>query len=307
MNRRNFFSKSAAVLVASSAMSRNMLASATTLATSSTSEAAKLNKGRIGFQLYGIREEMEKDFVGSMKKLSDIGYSAVETFGNFDDKFYGYSMKELDAIVKGMGMSISGGMYQGWQKLPEDINSSSWDNWKFCISELNSVGCKWAVQASMPGGELKTMDDLKYVATHFNRVGELCKKSGLKFAFHNHAADFKVIEGSVVFDYLLKNTDPKLVYYQMDCGNIIYVGRDCLQYLRDYPGRFPLWHTTDCNAATQERKLAGDGDVPFVEMFNIAKSYGLEQLTNELHTGQNNFDSCKKSFDYLKQFKWTKA
>ena len=313
MNRRNFISKSAAIMLAGSAMNQKMLASATSSLSDSPSippmplAAAKPNKGRIGFQLYGIRGAMEKDVIGSLRKLSEIGYSSVETFGLFEEKFFGYSMKELDAIIKDMGMSISGGHFQRWQMLPEDVNSPEWDYWKYCISEFKSVGAKWAIQASMPGGEPKSMDGVKRVAAHFNRVGELCRKSGLKFAFHNHPPDFKMMEDVRIFDYLLKNTDPKLVYYQIDCGNIINVGCDCIQYLRDYPGRFPLWHTTDYDAANRKSMLAGEGDVPFAEMFKQAKALGLEQLTNELHTGQNDFNACKTSFDYLKQFTWTKV
>jgi len=309
MNRRNFINKSAALILAGGTMSQTSLASAaTSLSTlDTTATAAKRNKGRIGFQLFGIRGLMKDDVVGSLKKLSDIGYSSVETFGQFNDKFFGYTMKELDNIVKDMGMSISGGHYQGWQMLPEDTGMPEWNNLKYCISELKSAGAKWVVQASMPGGEPKSMDGVKRVAEHFNRVGELCKKAGMKFAFHNHPPDFKEMEGVRIFDYLIKNTDPKLVSYQFDCGNIINVGVDCIQYLRQFPGRFPLWHPTDYDAANRQSRLAGQGDVPFTEMFAQAKSLGLEDLTAELHTGGDSFESCQITFDYLKQFKWTKV
>ena len=315
MNRRNFINRSAAILVAGSAIGRNMMAAAATspsMASTTTSLAAsaaaqKRNKGRIGFQLYSIRQTLKDDFVGTLKKLSDIGYSAVETFGLFDDKFFGHTMKELDAIVKDMGMSISGGMYQGWQMIPEDTNTPEWDNWKYCISELKSVGAKWAVQASMPGVELKNMDEVKRIAAHFNRVGELCGKSGLKFAFHTHPQDLKMMGDVQIFEYLLKNTEPKLVSYQMDWGNIVNAGGDCVQYLRDYPGRFPLWHTTDFDVVTRKSAQAGKGSVPYPEMFNLAKSSRLEQLTVELHVDAENLDVIKSTFDYFKQFKWTKV
>ena len=313
MNRRNFINKGAALFVIGATANKEMFASATSSLMSSSSEemlasaAAKRNKGRLGFQLYGVRKALETDFIGGLKKLSAIGFSEVETFGPYEEKFYGRSMKELDVIVKDLGMSISGTHYQGWKMLPEDTNSPEWDNWKYCISELNSVKCKWAIQASMPGGELKSMDDIKRVTAHFNRTGELCKKNGLKFAFHNHPQDFKVIDGVCAFDYILKNTDPKLVSFQVDFGNIINVGRDCVQILRENPGRFPLWHTTDYDAAARKSMLAGEGDVPFPALMEQAKPLGLEVLTVELHTDPDNYDSVKKVFDYMKQFKWTKA
>jgi sugar phosphate isomerase/epimerase len=295
MNRRQFISRSATALALGSVAGQHTFAAMT----------AKLNKGRIGIQLYSVKDELSNDFEGTLKKLSAIGYSAVELYGFTGDKFLNrYTGKELSDIVKDMGMSISGA-HTGSGILPEDVNAPEWDFWKKRAEYLRSGGAKWAVQAGYPGA--KSVDDLNRIAEHFNRTGEVCKTSGVKFAYHNHDAELGKIDGEVILDFLIRNTDPKLVFFQIDLGHAVNGGGDCVRYLRDFPGRFALWHASDFDAASRTYTDVGKGSVPYPELFDLAKTSGLEVLTVEQETKGDIFASCKVDFDYLKQFKWTKA
>ena len=264
----------------------------------------KINKGRIGIQLYSVKDELAKDFEGTLKKLSDIGYSSVEPYGFNGEKFFNRTMKDLSNLVKDMGMTISG-THTGSGILPKDTNAKEWDFWKKCSASIKSGGGKWAVQAGFPGA--KSLDDLKRITEHYNRVGEVCKKGGVKFAVHNHHAELDKIEGEVILDFLIKNTDPKLVFFQLDMGHTVNGRGDCLHYLRDFPGRIALWHASDFDAASRKYTDIGKGSVPYADMFELAKSSGLEQLIVEQETEGDIFASCKIGFDYLKQFKWTKV
>jgi len=294
MNRRQFISKSAMILAASSIAGQQMLAAA----------MAKSNKGRIGIQLYSVRNELPKDFEGTLKKLSAMGYSSVEPYGFTTDDFFGHTMKELSKIVKDMGMSISGS-HIWWNISLNDPTEKEWDFWKNCAGVLKSGGAKWAVQSSMP--KIQSLDDLKRIVSYFNRAGEICKKGGVKFAFHNHTDVFSKIDGELIFDFLVKNTDPKLVFFQLDFGHTVNGGGDCIRCIRDYPGRIPLWHASDFDAASRRYSEVGKGAVPYPALFDLADSSGLEHLIVEQETGNDRFALCKASFDYLKQFKWTKV
>jgi sugar phosphate isomerase/epimerase len=294
MNRRQFLNKSAALLAASSIASQYMVAATT----------AKSNKGRIGIQLYSVKDELSKDFEGTLRKLSAMGYSAVEPYGFNGEKFLGHTMKELSNIVKDMGMTISG-THTGSGILPEDTNAKEWDFWKKCAASIKSGGGKWAIQAGFP--DAKTLNDLKRITAHFNRVGEICRKEGVKFAFHNHFDEFKKIDGEVILDFIIKNTDPKLVSFQLDMGHTVNGGGDCIHYLRDFSGRIKLWHASDFDKTNRKYVEVGKGNVPYPALFELAKSSGLEQLTVEQETEGDIFTSCKIDFDYLKQFKWTKV
>jgi len=294
MNRRQFINRSAMLLAASSIAGQQVFAAA----------MAKANKGRIGIQLYSVKDELSKDFTGTLKKLSDMGYSAVEPYGFNGDKFFGRTMKELSILVKDMGMTISG-THTGSGLLPADTNAKEWDFWKKCAASIKSGGGKYAIQAGFPGA--KSLDDLKRITEHYNRVGEVCKKGGVKFAYHNHREELGKIGNEVILEFLIKNTDPKLVFFQLDMGHAVNGGADCVYLLRNYPRRFSLWHASDFDLATRKYVEVGKGSVPYPALFNLANPAGLEQLTVEQETGGDIFASCKVDFDYLKQFKWTKV
>ena len=294
MNRRQFINRSAALLALGSIAGLPMYANSTT----------KLNKGRIGIQLYSVKDELPKDFMGTLKKLSGMGYSSIEPYGFTEDDFFGHTMKELSKIAKDMGMTVSGSHI--WTSATiVDTKPGEWDFWKKCSAIMKSGGAKWAVLSSFP--KVNTLDDLKLAAEYFNKAGKICKESGVKFAFHNHYDEFKKIDGEVILDFVIKNTDPKLVFFQIDLGHTVNSGADCVHYLRDFPGRFALWHASDFDAASKKYTDVGKGSVPYPALFDLVKSSGLEQLTVEQETQDDIFASCKAGFDYLKQFKWTKV
>jgi len=294
MNRRQFITKGVAALTAGVIASQELLAA----------ETAKRNRGRIGIQLYSIREQIPHDVPGCLKKLSDMGFSSVELYGFRSDKFLGYTLKDFRSLLKDMGMTISG-THTGSAILSENTNDKEWDFWKNCVSHLKSGGAKWAVHAGMP--RIQSIDDLKRVSAHFNRVGEVCRKGGIKFAYHNHRAEFGTVDGEVILDYFIKNTDPKLVSFQLDTGHAVRAGADCVSYLRKYPKRFAMWHASDYNTAIQEYVDVGTGNVPYPALFDLVKVSGLQDLTLEQETGGDIFGSIRNGFNYLKQFKWTKV
>ena len=304
MNRRQFINRSAALLAAGSIVGQDIFAAT----------ATKLNKGRIGIQLYSVKDELPKDFEGTLKKLSDTGYSLVEPYGFNGTKFFDRTMKELSVIVNDMGMSISG-THCGARMLPEDTNAPEWDNWKAICTELKSGGGTWAILASLPGRAPTTLDDYKRICAQFNLMGKVCAQNEVKFAFHNHTEVFGKLEGEIIYDYMINNTDPKLVFFQMDLGHTVNAGADCLAYIRKYGNRIPLWHASDYDASS--RKSADDksgqyvevgkGSVPYKALFALPNTGGLENLTVEQETGGDIFASCKEDFDFLKQFKWTEV
>jgi len=254
-----------------------------------------------------VRNELPNDFLGTLKKLSEIGYAQVEPFGFNTDKFFDYTMKELSKVVGDMGMTISS-THTGSRLLSEDINAPEWDFWKKCAEYLLSGGGKYAIQASFPGGrEEVTLDLLKRIATFFNKAGEVCKKGGIKFGYHNHTTEFEKVGDEVILEYLIKNTDPELVFFQLDMGHTVNGGGDCFRLLSTYPKRFPLWHASDFHAINKGYTQLGQGSAPYPALFEIADSSGLEILTIEQETDKNAIAACKTDFDYLKQFKWTQV
>jgi sugar phosphate isomerase/epimerase len=291
MNRRQFINKIAALLALSGLAGLQL-------------SCLTKSKGRIGIQLYSVKDELPKDFLGTLKKLADMGYSSIEAYGFTKDDFFGHTMKELSNIAKDMGMSVSGSHIWTGANI-RDTNPKEWDFWKKCADIMTSGGAAWAVLSSFP--KVETLDDLKLAADYFNQAGKICLEGGVKFGFHNHTEEFKEIEEEIILDFVIKNTDPKSVFFQLDTGHAVNAGVDCRRYLKDFPGRFPMWHASDFDAVDRKYTVVGKGSVPYPELFDMAESSGLEQLTVEQETSGDIFASCKADFEYLKQFKWTKV
>jgi sugar phosphate isomerase/epimerase len=298
MNRRSFINKGmmAAVAACYGLNSDFMHASA------AVAESFG-KKNRIGIQLYSIREFLSFDFKGSLQKLADMGYTHAEAYGFNGNTFLGKSLKETNAILNDMGMKLTS-THCGTGLLPADTHAGEWDYWRKTVQEMKAAGGIRLVQSWLPGE--KTLDEVKQSAEQFNKIGEICKKGGLKFGYHNHRTEFKELEGKVIFDTLLQNTDPGLVFFQLDMGHALNGGADIMGYLRKYPKRFLSWHASDFKRGQGYIEL-GLGDVPWDELFKAAKSYGVEDLTMEHEEGEDRFAVCKRSFDFLSKYPWTKA
>ncbi|GHV51955.1 sugar phosphate isomerase [Bacteroidia bacterium] len=294
MNRREFLNKGVAAAVACYAMG-NRPAGASTV--------AKWNNNRIGIQLYSINKTLPGDIRGSLQKLSDMGYAYAEAYGYNGKTFLNKPLKEWSAIFKDAGMKLSG-THCGTPLLPADVNAPEWDYWRKSSEEMKAAGGRHLVQSFLPSD--KSLDDVKRIAGQFNKIGAICKKNGVKFGYHNHNSEFKQVGGEVILDVLLQNTDPSLVFFQMDMGHVLNGGGDILDYMRKYPKRFLSWHASDFKKG-QGYADVGAGDVPYDELLKQAAAYGLEDLTVEQETGGDIYASCQRNFDFLAQYPWTKV
>jgi sugar phosphate isomerase/epimerase len=92
----------------------------------------------------------------------------------------------------------------------------------------------------------------------FNKSGELCKKSGMRFGYHNHDFEFNTqLGGQRLYDLILQNTDPELVIQQMDIGNMYGAGGRPLELIAQYPGRFVSMHVKDEIKSGQGGEMGG--------------------------------------------------
>jgi sugar phosphate isomerase/epimerase len=301
MDRRSFITKGIAAAAAAYYGLNSPVFSA--IAANTANMENSRNNNRIGIQLYSIREYLSDDFRGSLQKLANIGFSHAEAYGFDGNTFLGKTLKETSAIMKDLGMKLSG-THGGTGVLPKDVNAKEWDYWRKSALSMKEAGGNHIVQAWLPAE--KTLDDLKGLTEQFNKAGEICKKSGIKFGYHNHYTEFKKVEGQVILNFLIENTDPSLVFFQLDMGHAVNGGGDILEYLRKYPKRFLSWHASDFKKGQDYTEL-GHGDVPYDELFKLAKSYGVEDLTMEHESGEDRFDICKSNFDFLAQYSWSTA
>lgn len=192
----------------------------------------------IGLQLYSVRDLLPKDFDGTLRQLKEAGYSVVEAAG-----FFGKSAKDFRTAMDQAGLRCISS-HHGLAELKSQL-----DQW---IDYGHTLGLEYIVSSEAGGvhrdhkakGEL-TLDDWHWVADELNRIGEKLKSAGMTLGVHNHIPEFAVLDGVVVYDELLRLTDPKFVVFEMDAGWVTASGFDPVKYLSKTPERFPLMHVKD--------------------------------------------------------------
>ncbi len=299
-SRRDFIKNTAFVVAGSTLLANDIFAS-----------PKKIE--RVGVQLYSVRDAMHTDPKGSLKKIADMGYIHVEHANYIDRKFYGYTPKEFKKILNDLALQMPSGhtvmTAHDWDTSKNDFT----DKWKYTIDDAAEVGQRYVISPWLDESLRKDQDGLKRFMDQFNKCGELCKKSGMKFGYHNHNFEFSTKVGdSDLYDFILKNTDPELVAQQMDIGNMLGAGGIALDLLKKYPGRFELMHVKDEIKSTSgqgmdgyDSTVLGTGVMPVKEIVKEAKkSGGTSQfiIEQESYQGKDPFDCVKIDLQTMK--KW---
>ncbi len=267
-------------------------------------EAANDKGKNIGLQLYSLREDIKKDFDKTIAVVAPMGYKYIEAANYADGKFYGLSPKEFKSKVEAAGLTVLSSHTN--RTLPVDnMSSINWDEiwqwWDVCIDAHKAAGMKYLIIPSMPRN-IKKLDILKDYCNYYNKIGEKCKAKGLKFGYHNHAFEFVKIEDKMMYDYLLENTNPSLVLFQMDVYWVVKGGESPVEYFKRYPGRFELLHLKDY------KELGQSGMVGFDAIFNNIDQAGTKYLVVEVEKyNYSPEESVKRSLDYLLNAPFVKA
>ena len=266
-SRRTFVKSGAMVALGAAILPRSVFAS-------------NAQKGMVGIQLYSVRDDMMKDPVGSLTQLAKMGYVYVEHANYIDKKFYGFLAPEFRKKLDGLGLKmISGHTVMGKQHWDETKKDFS-DSWKKTVEDAAVLGQKWVISPYMDESMRKTYDDFKRYMDVFNKSGELCKKSGMKFGYHNHDFEFsQKLNGEKIFDIIMKSIDPNLVALQLDMGNLYNGGAVALDVMNQYPGRFEIIHVKDEIAAKEGTEkyistILGEGIVNTQKVVELVTTKG---------------------------------
>jgi sugar phosphate isomerase/epimerase len=268
MNRRQFLARSAAVLAAGAM-------------TPASADATK----RIGLQLFSMPKMLEQDFREGIAFIAGLGYSEVELYGP-----YPFSAPEAiahwRAITPQLGFSGSGffGLTaaQVHSILGEHrISAPSMHTDLLTLQRqmgalaeaAHVLGATYVTLPSIPADKRTSLDDFKRMADSFNSIGSEAHRYGLKFAYHNHGYGLHEMQGQIPLKLLLQQTDPALVFFEMDIYWTTAGGGDPIQYLKDYPTRYKLLHLKDMK---ERRQFRGDGGDPsqWIELFPYMTSVG---------------------------------
>jgi sugar phosphate isomerase/epimerase len=263
--------------------------------TFSTFNSCKMERQKnIGLQLYSIRDSITKDVPAAIAKVGRMGYKFVEPAGYSDGKFYNVEPVAFKALCESNGLKILSS--HAGQALPDSshlVKTMAW--WDACIDAHVATGAKFLVQPFMGDEAYRSLDTLKRYCNYFNAIGEKCNARGIRFGYHNHNKEFSTkLEGQTIYDFMLANTDPGKVFFEMDLFWVVDGGANPVDYFNKYPGRFLLWHIKD------EAEIGASGKMDFAAIWASAAKSGMQYGIVEVE--KYNFDqftSCKISLDTL--------
>ncbi|MDQ6873344.1 MAG: sugar phosphate isomerase/epimerase [Gemmatimonadota bacterium] len=240
---------------------------------------------RIGLQLYSVRDLMKADMPGTLSRVAEIGYKEVEFAG-----YFGRTPREVHELLEKYHLSSPS------THLPYD----SFQNWQKVLDDSKVIGHKWVTLPWIPEEKRRTVADWKAIAAQFNQVGAQARKSGLRFAYHNHDFELKPVDGVRPLDILLSETDPKFVDFEMDIYWVIFGGGDPFDFFKRYPHRFALAHVKDSSGAPDNKMVdVGQGKIDFRSIFAQSEKAGFKHYFVEHDQPADPIATIRNSYNYL--------
>ncbi|OPA74558.1 hypothetical protein BVG16_22565 [Paenibacillus selenitireducens] len=244
---------------------------------------------KVALQLYSIKELTSTDFLGTLKNVADIGYDGVEFAGYFNT-----SAKDLRIALDQYGLQAAGS-HIGISELEANLEKTI----EYSL-EINSA---YIICPGLPEEMRNSTDSYKRTAELFNRIGERCKHSGLRFGYHNHGIEFKQFDGENGLDLLVNNTDPDHLFIELDTYWAEYAGLRSIDFIHKYKERCSILHIKDMKSEADKRNTEiGSGMMDFRAITAAGKQYGVNWFTVE----QEEFEipqlqSIGQSLKYLRE------
>ena len=228
-----------------------------------------------GLALYTVRNEMGSDAKATLKSVAEIGYKNVEAAGYRDGKYYDMTPEDFNTYLKELNLT------------PVSTHQSAitLDNADVMFADAKAAGFEYFVVPIPPMGMFKYYQETQSMgmeggaenlANILTTLGKKCYEAGMKLLYHNHDFEFKTDkDGVVVIDYLLENTDPKYVNFQMDLYWVTKAGADPVAYFKKYPNRFKLWHVKDMDDQGRFAPV-GNGTIDFAKILENKELSGMQ-------------------------------
>ena len=273
-------------------------------------KAKKAPKKEVGIQLYSVRDLIgvfghnQQDYKPVLKQLADMGYTSVEAASYADGKFYGQTPEQFRKDVEAVGMKVLSS-HTARNLSDEELASGDFSEslkwWDGCIAAHKAAGMEYIVVPSMR--KISTLKELQAFCRYFNEVGAKCNAAGMKFGYHNHSREFEKIGDQVMLDYMIENTDPDKVLFEMDVYWAVMGKASPVDYFTKYPGRFKLLHIKD------RREVGQSGMVGYDAIFRNAATAGVENIIVEMEGSSYNdvIRSVRECIDYLLAAPFVKA
>ncbi|SHJ00921.1 sugar phosphate isomerase/epimerase family protein [Pseudozobellia thermophila] len=257
-----------------------------------------------GLALYTVRDDMGENAKETLKKVAEAGYAYIEAAGYEDGKFYDMSPEDFRAYVSELGLSPisshqSSVTLENAEQMMADVKAAGFE---YFVIPIPPMGLFKFDEATKTMGMTCTPAELSEIV---NELGKKAHEAGLKLLYHNHDFEFMEDENGVVpIDYLLQNSDPRYVNFQMDLYWVTKANADPLAYFEKYPGRFKIWHVKDMDEQGRFAPV-GRGKIDFEEILAQKELSGMEYYMVEqdmTFDGLKPLEAIQISHEGLKTF-----
>ena len=253
---------------------------------------------------------MQENPAGTLKSLREIGFREVETAG-----FGKLSAKEFRKLLDDAGLVCPSAHLQFDS---DNLGPTFEDAHALGLQYVASGGLRSSLRPPFTiAASAMTLDEAKRTAALANRIGEKARQSGLQYAYHNHNMEFVDQGGAIGYDILLRETDPELVKFEIDCGWMVLGGRNPIDYFRNYPNRIPMIHVKDFlaprgkgaasdNAPEHPGAELGHGIIDYKPILAAAERAGLQHYFAEQEgpfVRMSQLQAARQAYDYLHSIK----
>lgn len=216
----------------------------------------------VGLQLYSVRQDCAKDLVGTLTKISKMGYQGVEFAG-----YHGRQAKELRKILEDLNLVCCGTHIGLETLLGNELQKTV---------EFNAIlGNKYLIVPGLKEEYRNSISAWEHTAEIFNSIAERIKPYGMKTGYHNHWIEFEILEGKIPMDVFFQKAS-KDVIMQFDTGNAMRKGGKVVEYLKKFPGRADTIHIKEYSA-TNDKAIVGEGEIPWKEVIELCNTTGNTQ------------------------------
>ncbi|WP_094545530.1 sugar phosphate isomerase/epimerase family protein [Petroclostridium xylanilyticum] len=223
---------------------------------------------RVGLQLYTIKEEIQKDYLGTLEKVAQVGYEGVEFAG-----FYKTPVERIKQKINELNL-----LPAGVHVIIDELENNFEHHLKYCnLLEIQTIICPF-----IPDKYISSKEVTLQTAKRFNRLGKECKVNGFNFLFHIHGNEFYLFDGKYAIDLLIENTDPEYVNFEFDTFWVEYANIDSLELYKKYASRIPYIHFKDMKDKESKKGTeVGTGIVDIPEIIKVSKEYTLKWFVVE--------------------------
>lgn len=255
-----------------------------------------LYQAPLGLQTYTFRNSFPKNMIATLDTIKTMGITEIE--GGAPRNVAPESFRKL-CDDRGIRIISTGGGYEELVNNPQEAANTA-----------KILGAEYLMCAWIPHKRAEfSLENAQKAVQDFNAIGKVMKENGITFCYHAHGYEFQPYEGGTLLDYMIKNTNPEYVSFEMDVLWILHGGGDPVTLLKKYGNRWKLMHVKDLkkgvvgdltgNTPAENDVVLGTGQANWIEIIKTANQLGIKHFFIE-DESNNEYINVPKSIAYLK-------